>query len=169
LLVPSATALGIREVRRLEREKFFRPEVSHTFHGRDVFAPVAAHLAAGVPPHELGARVEELQPLLLPAARYEAEGILGEVVYVDRFGNLVTNIRAEDLSGFPVQGLSVSIGPVSLRAPVSSYSSVEPGQPLAIVGSWGQLEIAVCNGDAAQHFGAGVGTAVRVVKGLKGS
>lgn len=169
LLYPSATVLGIREVRRLEREKFFRSEVSQTFHGRDIFAPVAAHLAAGVPPHEVGERVDRLQPLDIPAPRREATGVSGEVIYVDRFGNLVTNIRAEDLSTFPVQDLSVSISQVSLPAPVSSYAAVEPGQPLAIVGSWGHLEVAVRNGDAARHFSAGVGTAVRVARGSKGS
>jgi hypothetical protein len=165
LLYPSAMALGVREVRRLEREKFFRPEISGTFHGRDVFAPVAAHLAAGVPPRELGGRVDELQSLLLPVARREPGEILGEIVYVDHFGNLITNIRAGDLSAFPVQGLSISIGPVSLSGPVSSYSAVESGEPLAIVDSWGQLEVAVRNGNAAQHFSAGVGTVVRVSKG----
>jgi len=165
LLYPSATALGIREVRRLENEKLFRPEVSQTFHGRDVFAPVAAHLAAGVPAGELGARVDGLQPLHVPAARRDATGVSGEVIYVDHFGNLITNIRADHLSTFPAQNLSVSIGQVSLPAPVSSYSAVDPGQPLVIISSWGHLEVAVRNGDAARHFSAGAGTVVRVAKG----
>jgi S-adenosylmethionine hydrolase len=162
LLYPSATALGIREVRRLERQEFFRPEVSHTFHGRDIFAPVAAHLAAGVPAQELGERVDELQPLTLPVARHEDRGLIGEVIYVDHFGNLVTNLGAADVATFPVQGLSVTIGEVSLPAPVPSYAAVKPGQPLAIVGSWGQIEVAVRNGNAAQYLSAGVGTVVRV-------
>jgi hypothetical protein len=165
LLYPSAMALGVREVRRLERERFFRPQVSHTFHGRDIFAPAAGHVAAGVPPHELGGRVDDLQPLHLPAARCEQAEILGEVIYVDHFGNLITNIRADDLATFPVQGLSVSIGQVFLSAPVSSYSAVAPGEPLAILDSWGQLEVAVRNGNAAQQLSAGVGTVVRVAKG----
>lgn len=165
LLHPAATALGIREIRRLANEKFFLPEVSNTFHGRDVFAPVAAHLAAGIAPRELGERVDELQPLHLPVARREPAEIVGEVIYVDHFGNLVTNIRGADLSAFPARELSVSIGAVSLPASVSSYSAVEPGEPLAIVGSWGQLEVAVRNGSAAEHFSAGVGTVVRLSKG----
>lgn len=162
LLYPSATALGIREVRRLENQAFFRPEVSRTFHGRDIFAPVAAHLAAGVAADELGERVDELQPLILPVARREDAQIIGEVVYVDHFGNLVTNIAAADLAAFPTQALSISIDQVSLPPPVSSYAAVDPGTPLAIAGSWGQLEVAVRNGNAAQYFSAGVGTVVRV-------
>lgn len=165
LLYPAAAALGTREVRRLADERFFRPQVSNTFHGRDVFAPVAGHLAAGVPASELGEPVDRLQPLRLPVAQRERDQVLGEVLYVDHFGNLVTNIRAADLSDFPAQGLSVTIGKVSLSALVSSYSAVEPGEPLAIVGSWGQLEVAVRNGSAAQYFSAEVGTAVRASKG----
>ena len=100
LLAPAAAALGVRAVRRLTREEFFHRPVSDTFHGRDVFAPVAAHLAAGTPPESFGPELTGLQPLDLPAPRIEPGAVHGEVVYVDRFGNLITNIPAAALTSF---------------------------------------------------------------------
>ncbi len=162
LLTPSAAVLGVREVRRLEQSEFFRHPVSQTFHGRDVFAPVAAHLAAGVSPDRLGPIAPALQPLCLPEPRRECGAIHGEVLYVDRFGNLITNVPAAQLAAYPPSAVCVSIAGVSIAAIASSYAAVPRGAPLAVIGSAGLLEIAVRDGNAAEELGAGVGTPITV-------
>ena len=98
LLAPAAAALGVRAVHRLERDAYFRRPVSDTFHGRDIFAPVAAHLVAGTPPETFGPAIAALQRLDLPEPRVEPGAVHGEVVHVDRFGNLITNIAATALA-----------------------------------------------------------------------
>jgi S-adenosylmethionine hydrolase len=162
LLAPAAAALGAPVVRRLAREEFFRRPVSHTFHGRDVFAPVAAHLAAGTPPDALGPELPGLQPLALPEPRVEPTAVHGEVIYVDRFGNLVTNIDAAALHAFRPQNLSVRIAATMVSPLVSSYAAVAPGAPLVLIGSWGTLEVAVRDGNAAAALRAGIATLVTV-------
>lgn len=127
--------------------------VSSTFHGRDVFAPAAAHLAAGVPLPAFGPRIDDPVRLLPPEPARQADGtMVGEIVYVDHFGNLITNIEA------PPQGA------VRFRQQVlavrSTYGSAGEGELLALVGSEGQVEIAVRNGSAAQQLGARAGETV---------
>ena len=163
LLTPTADALGLRAVYRLEREAFFRQPVSHTFHGRDVFAPVAAHLAAGTSPAAFGSQRSDLQPLDLPAPRVEGGAVQGEVVYVDHFGNLITNISAASVHAFRPHRLSVRIEHAMISPLASSYAAAAPGVPLALIGSWGMLEVAVRDGSAAQHLRAGIATRVTVV------
>jgi hypothetical protein len=160
LLHPAAVALGLREVHRLEREELFRHPVSQTFHGRDVFAPVAAHLASGVSPRQVGTALDALRPLAIPEPEPSPAGVEGEVLYVDRFGNLITNIGMKELHAFPADAVSVTIAEVSIARLVPSYASVPHGAPLLIVSSWGLLEIAVREGNAAERFGAAAGTRV---------
>jgi S-adenosylmethionine hydrolase len=162
LLAPAAAALGAYRVRRLARDELFRHPVSHTFHGRDVFAPVAAHLAAGTPPDALGPELAALQALALPEPRIEAGAVHGEVIYVDRFGNLVTNIPAAALASFRLPHLSVRIGETMISSLASSYAAAQPGTPLAVIGSWGTLEVAVRDGSAAEELRAGIAARVTV-------
>jgi hypothetical protein len=103
-----------------------------------------------------------MQRLDLPPLVQEAAGLRGEVLWVDRFGNLITNVTQEALAGFPPQDVSISIRGVRLRGIATAYSAVLTGEPVALVNSWGQLEIAVRDGSAAAVFTAGVGEAVRV-------
>lgn len=163
LLAPAAAALGARAVHRLARDEFFRRPVSQTFHGRDVFAPVAAHLAAGTPPDAFGPELPELQPLDLPEPRVEAGAVHGEVVYVDRFGNLITNIPAAALASFRAQSLSVRIADMALSPLAPTYAALAPGAPVALIGSWRTLEVAVRDGSAADQLRAGIGACVTVV------
>jgi S-adenosyl-L-methionine hydrolase (adenosine-forming) len=163
VLALAATALGRRTIRAIENEQFFRHPVSQTFHGRDVFAPVAAHLARGVEPPRIGPVIGSMVELSVPAVRRTDSGLAGEVVYVDHFGNLVTNIDAAALARFPAPSVSVTINGEWVAGPVTAYAAVPEGSPLAIVGSWGMMEIAVCNGSAARRFAAGPGTPVTVV------
>ena len=170
VLAPAALALGIKrahtiDVERLTAVKILRQPVSATFHGRDVFAPVAAHLSAGLPVQSLGPATGGIEELALPACRTSAGKIAGEVIHVDRFGNLVTNIAAGDLrqlNGFSPAHLSVSIAAMRIRGLVPAYAAVAEGGVLAIIDSWGQLEIAVRGGSAAQRLAADRGSPVQV-------
>ncbi len=134
---------------------------STTFHGRDVFAPAAAHLSAGVPPEKLGPTVESFEGLDVPAPqRRDGAGIAGEVIYIDGFGNLTTNIRRKDLAAFDPAGLSVRIGDHAIRGLSPNYASAGAGHYLALINSWGHLEISRCDGNARSGLGAHVGTPV---------
>ncbi len=134
---------------------------STTFHGRDIFAPAAAHVSAGVPPEKLGETVNGFEALNIPVPETLGGGrIDGEVIYVDGFGNLTTNIRAEDLEGFDPEGVVVRIGDREIRGISANYASAGTGNYLALVNSWGLLEISRCNGSAQAGLGAGTGTRV---------
>jgi S-adenosylmethionine hydrolase len=138
--------------------RYFLPRVSRTFHGRDIFAPVAAHLAGGLPAHLLGPRL--VAPALLPpsAPRPLADGsLLCHVAYVDRFGNLVTDALAADL---PAGDLVVEAAGRTIHGLSPSY---EAGDGLlALVDSWDHLEIALRGGSAAEALRLGQGDAVVV-------
>ena len=146
---------------RLTNSEFWLHPVSSTFHGRDVFAPVAGHLSLGVPVDQLGEAVQSLAWLPSPRPAWDGGGIVGRVVHVDRFGNLVTDIPASQL---PQQGqVTIEVGGRQIQGLSRSYS--EGGTLLAIIGSVDTLEVSVRNGSAAGQLGAKVGDAVRVSDG----
>jgi hypothetical protein len=166
LLAPSAALLGVRAVRRVENAALCRQPVSDTFHGRDVFAPVAAHLAAGVAFDTLGPELAALQPLDLPEPTAGDGTIDGAVVHVDHFGNLITNIPAAAVrTAFRARSLSVTIAGMTIASLARAYADAAPGDPVALIGSWDLLEIAVRDGNAAARLGAAPGTPVRVNAG----
>jgi len=139
------------------------PEVSRTFHARDLFAPAAAHLALGVLLEDFGEPAGD--PVRLPWPRPVREGdeLAGEVVYADRFGNLLTNLRETDLAPLLGQGaVEVWVAGRTIQGLSTFYGERAPGEPGALIGSAGRLEIFVCRGDAARALGAGPGAAVRV-------
>jgi len=141
----------------VEDERFFLKPVSRTFQGRDIFAAVAAHLCAGVDPAELGPPLARVQALRLPRPVKTAGGTLrGEVIYIDHFGNLITNISDSILqTAFrgPRDRVEVSVKAHSIRGVSASYSEVEKGRLLALVGSSGYLEVAANEGSAAEMLG----------------
>jgi S-adenosyl-L-methionine hydrolase (adenosine-forming) len=143
-----------RAVELTERE-YWRATLSLTFHGRDVFAPVAAHLAAGVPLGALGRPVDRVQALALPPPERDGDGWRGQVVYVDRFGNLVTNISERELE---LARWRVSVAGREIAGLSPSYTAMQDLG--AIFGSAGYLEIAAPNDSAAALLGARVGTTV---------
>lgn len=136
---------------------------SSTFHGRDVFAPAAAGLAGGTPLDRLGAPVTDPVRLGVPEPRREGAAIVGQVVYVDRFGSLVTNIPGERVDP---RG-TVRVGPhdLALRA---TFGDAPVGEPLALIGSGGVLEIAVRDGRADAVLGLSRGAAVRAAAKKRG-
>jgi S-adenosyl-L-methionine hydrolase (adenosine-forming) len=138
-------------------------EVSRTFHGRDVFAPAAAYLAAGVPLERLGPALTDPVRRPRPRCHLEDGALVGEVLDVDRFGNLITSIPATRLAEIPGAGaVTLELAGRRLRGPVSAYAEVGDGEPAFIVGSTGRLEIFVRAGSARDEIGAGRGAIVRV-------
>ncbi len=135
-------------------------QVSSTFHGRDIFAPVAAHLASGVPLYCLGEPIDpnHITQLPIPEAIALGEGMVGCIQYIDSFGNLITNIPAAVVVR---QAWSVRIGEILI--PVrQTYSEVDRGEAVALIGSHGWVEIAVNQGNAQSQFQMEVGTQVSV-------
>jgi S-adenosylmethionine hydrolase len=159
LSLAAAAATPVR-VYHLKEGRFFPSPRSATFHGRDVFAPVAAALATGTRPHELGPEIADAHHLEVPEARREAGTIRGQVIYIDHFGNLITNVPQSLLANFPAEPASISIRGVRVAGISPSYAAVPPGQPVAVVNSWNHLEIAVRDGSAATVLGARVGDEV---------
>lgn len=143
----------------LDQPAYWLSTVSRTFHGRDVFAPIAAHLAAGVPPERLGRRIYDPVSLPLSAPRRHADGhISGEVIHVDRFGNLISNIPA----GWITPGawscrIADQVAPL-----VGSYAEVPEGALAGLVGSAGAVEVAVRNGNAARRLNVEIGEKVEL-------
>ena len=146
-------------VRHIVAQECSRLPVSRSFHGRDIFAPVAGNLATGIPPDRFGPLIADPLRLDLPKVRRQGCTVHGEVVWVDRFGNCVTNISAADVDA--VVGRIASRG--DLRIPVvDHFGSVGPGRSGALIGSTGHLELFVNQGDFARIQQARVGDAVVV-------
>ena len=146
----------------LTRPRYMREPVSVTFHGRDIFAPAAAHLSLGVALEALGPAVREVQALPPFRARRLPDGALeGRVLHVDRFGNLVTDVRAEDL---PAGRVEVSIGGQRIEGLARTYD--EGPELKALIGSSGYLEVAHRGGSAAYGLGVDVGAGVLVTEGV---
>jgi S-adenosylmethionine hydrolase len=149
----------------LEAPAFRLPAVSRTFHGRDLFAPAAAHLSLGLPLERLGPPLNDPVRLTWPEPRWEGGALVGEVLHVDRFGNLVTSLRGTALAELgPEEGWAVEIEGRSLGPPVRSFSEGPSGASAAILGSSGRLEIFVRRGSARALLGAERGALVRVRK-----
>jgi len=149
-----------------EDRRFFLSRVSSTFHGRDVLAPLAAHLALGVRPDRFGRSAERIELLDIPfRAVRSGEGFAGHVLHVDRFGTLVTNVQASQLDETPGRAGAwhVSVDGVDLGALKATFADVPKGEPVAFVGGGGFVEIAVNQGRAVDRFGRNPPVDVRPV------
>ena len=165
LLSMAAERDGIRRVRELRKGDYMRRPVSRTFHGRDVFGPVAAHLTLGLDPSELGPATRDLEMIRVPEPEAGPGEIRGEVLHVDAYGNLLTNIGEGLLREHLGSGaLAVLVGGRLVRGPFGSYASMEEGEPGALVGSLGVLEVACREASAAETLGVGPGEKVMVRK-----
>ena len=167
ILIPAASRMGIKEVRAIENRELFRKEVSSTFHGRDVFAPVAAHLLSGTKVREVGPAVKDCGDLDFGAPRKRGAGLEGRVIAADRFGNVITNLTQKDAEGPPDLGkrLSVTLGGYEMTAPfVGTYADVARGDYLVTISSSGFVEVARRDGDAAASLNVSPGMAVTVRK-----
>jgi S-adenosylmethionine hydrolase len=156
----------VNEVREITASRYFRHPVSRTFHGRDIFAPVAAHVANGVAPAEFGAPIEDYLRLgFASPARIGEKTWTGTILKVDRFGNLITNFDSEtwqrlDTDDAPFE---MGVGGQLVSRMASNYADEMPGGELFVIGgSAGLLEISVNQGSAAQRAGARSGDPVEV-------
>jgi S-adenosylmethionine hydrolase len=155
---------GVARVVELCERKFARPTISRTFEGRDRFAPAAGWLARGTDLRAFGPLVLDPLTLDLPRATATAAGLEGEVVRVDRFGNLITNIDQDALARFAADDIEVQIQDRHIARIVQTYGDVAAGDLCALVGSSGHLEIAQNSGNAADALRAGRGAVVRIVR-----
>jgi S-adenosyl-L-methionine hydrolase (adenosine-forming) len=146
----------------LDNSRYWRRPVSSTFHGRDLFAPVAAHLATGIPPDAFGSPWAP-QLASWSAVQHHAKALRGEILYIDRFGNVITNLdQAAVNEAAPAEYLIVRVAGRSLQGLSTTYGTKPPGNLLALIGSHGFLEIAVNQGSASALLGCRVGEAVLV-------
>ena len=150
-------------IHSLDHSKYFLPRVGRTFHGRDVFAPVAAHLAKGLPIAKLGWKQASFVRLPWPEPRVQRSKIRGEVLHLDKFGNAISNIDASAVSALSVNaGIEVRLGRKRIGGLSPCFASVPQGQPVAVIGSSGFLEIAVNGGNAARLLKISIGNPVHV-------
>jgi S-adenosylmethionine hydrolase len=162
----AAAEAGILRIVRLASPRYRLPSVSSTFHGRDIFAPAAAWLWRGTRLDALGPRLCEMQRYSVPAPAIGPRRVRGEIVYVDGFGNLVSNITRDCVArlsaSFPAKSLSVRIGTSAAMPILNAYGDARLHAPLATFGSFDLLEIAVRDASAAARFRAGAGSPVVV-------
>ena len=142
----------------LTNQRYWRHPVSATFHGRDIFAPVAAHLSAGVPVDDLGEEVWTLVRLAVEEPQWRGDMLAGRVVHIDRFGNVITNIPKALTKGDHL--LTIELGGRTLQGLATTYGA---GVGLvALIGSSGTMEVAVRDGSAAELLGVKAGDEVQV-------
>jgi S-adenosyl-L-methionine hydrolase (adenosine-forming) len=153
---------------KVENRRFFLENVSRTFHGRDIFAPVAAHLSMGGDINELGPCIVPSALVYLPIPKpvsSKTGELIGTVIDIDRFGNLITNIDESIIQAFCAKSgseVTVGIGKNQICGLQGFYDGVSPGAMLAIIGSRGTLEIAINCGSAKDYFSAAIGDEVTV-------
>ena len=150
-------------VAHANRPAYWLPEVSDIFHGRDVFAPVAAHWAAGASLDDLGDIIDDPVQLPLPRPQHTAQGLSGEVTLMfQHFGNIITNIHRDDLSDW--SQVAVRLGGVEINGVVRTFGEREPGTLIALFGSSGHLMISVVNGRATDLLQIAIGDRVEVIR-----
>lgn len=162
-LLECALALPDRQVYLVGESPYLPKAASHTFHGRDVFSPLAAQLRAGVAPGTLGVPWAEPTRLEQAVVKEEGSALVGVVLAIDAFGNLITNIEGARLAGLDDGRCTISLmkGP-AIQGLSRTYIDVPEGAPLALVGSTGRLEISCRGGSAQAHFQASLGDWIRV-------
>jgi len=169
LLSIAAAEAVIRRVIELDPRLYQPKTISSTFHGRDVFAPAAAILWKGRSLASLGRPLDakKIETIRIPEPEAGARSITGQVIYIDGYGNLVTNIQRADLAAlaarFPGHGPLVKIARGATIELLDTYADAPTGMPLAAIGSFELMEIAVRDGSAAARFSIGLGAIIRVV------
>jgi S-adenosyl-L-methionine hydrolase (adenosine-forming) len=143
----------------ITKSEYWRKPVSNTFHGRDIFAPIAARLSLGMPAYSLGERVDTITTFAIPQPTSQENGIGGQILHSDNFGNLITNIK-KDILPESVNSIKIIVSNHQIQGIVNNYSE---GQDLmALIGSSGYLEISRKNGNASGFLNAQIGDEVRV-------
>ncbi|MTI88553.1 MAG: SAM-dependent chlorinase/fluorinase [Balneolaceae bacterium] len=152
------------EAYKLNKKEFWREHPSNTFHGRDVFAPVAAHLGNGTPIGQLGDPVDDLVTYHWAVPLADKDGLQGWIVHIDRFGNLVTNIPDDLVKDTIDSGeVKIYVGNTMLAKFVNTFGEVEEGEPAAYIGSSGMLEIGINKGNASKMLSVDKGAQISIV------
>ena len=150
-------------IRSIENKRLFRAPVSATFHGRDIFGPVAAHLSRGLSFEKLGPALESMAQCTLPRVRRASDAVWGSIAVIDRFGNAISTISSLHFSrGKQPRFVSVKKKMIPV---VSHFCAVAEGEPLGVIGSAGFIEIAINGGNAARTLKLKRGDAVKVIGG----
>ncbi|MBP8856607.1 MAG: SAM-dependent chlorinase/fluorinase [Anaerolineaceae bacterium] len=147
---------------QLDQPEYWLKDISHVFHGRDIFSPVAAHLACGVPIDKVGTPIFDPVRFSLPEAVISPEGIQGQVMLLDNYGNMYTNIPLAALSQYDPTSLKIKVAGQLIQGLLPSFGFGVPGQLVAVHGTYGTLTVAQVNGNAAALLSAGVDTPVEV-------
>jgi S-adenosylmethionine hydrolase len=150
----------IDEIISISNRKYLLTETSHTFHARDIFAPVAAYLSLGVDIREFGAPALECSRIFIPQTETSQKGIVGEIIHIDNFGNLITNIEAKSVQKRKIKSIEIKHKRINQIA--RSYSDIPQGKIGAVIGSSGFLEIAANQGNAADCLKTEISTQVKV-------
>jgi len=151
------------KVRLISQSRYFRHPVSQTFHGRDIFSPAAAHVASGVAPARIGPLIKDyLRPASLATQRTGKHTWVGQILKIDRFGNVVTSFHIDEFPGLEQRDFSLMAGAFELSVMVRHYAEAVPGDLVVIAGSGGYLEISMNQGSAASRVACDVGAAVEL-------
>jgi len=154
------------KARLISAERYFRQPVSRTFHGRDIFAPVAAHLAAGVPAARMGKLIHDhLKSSSWKPQRTGKRTWTGQVLHIDRFGNIVTNFESADFPDLEMRNFALHMGPREVNVLARTYAECGPGELFAIAGSSGYLEVSLNQASAAQAVGCETGAPAELTIG----
>jgi S-adenosylmethionine hydrolase len=161
--VQAGSTKPVSKMMHLNKPEYWLPHVSHTFHGRDIFAPCAAHLSLGLPLEALGEPIKDWQWKTVGGRAVRVQdSVFGHVIHIDHFGNLVTDIQIELVHGMDPSRMVFSVRGHQILGLKQTFSDVASGQTLALVGSAGNIEIAVRDGNAARDLGVHVGEEVVV-------
>lgn len=151
------------KVRAITADRYFLKPVSRTFHGRDIFAPCAAHLAAGVAPARFGKLIQDyLKPASERPSRISKRAWTGTILHIDRFGNLITNLEVSEFHEVSERPFELAVGLTHVRRFAPTYAECAPGEIFVLAGSAGYLEVAANQGSAARMLGCGVGAPVEL-------
>ncbi len=151
------------KIRLIANDRYFRKPVSRTFHGRDIFAPVAAHVCAGVPPARMGKLIADyLRPAFEKPQRTGKRTWNGRILKIDRFGNIITNLHVDDFPDLERRDFVMTIGPREISVLARNYAEAGQGELFVIVGSSGYLEVSVSQGSAARQIGCETGAAAEL-------
>lgn len=166
ILALAARRQGVKSVHEITNRKFMLPSISRTFQGIDLFAPAAAHLANGTPPAKFGPRIHKIVDPQFAEIVKKKDSLVGEVIHVDGFGNIITNIGKTDLEPLDIKNMvEVRLGTTKLKLKFcKAYAEVGTGSPLAIVGSHDFLEIALNRGNVAKRFEIKIGDTVTLCR-----
>lgn len=164
LLILAAKSQGIKHAYQLTNQQFMLPNVSCTFHGRDIYAPAAAYLEKGVKPAEFGLEIFDLVEPEFAKVKTKNNALIGQVLYIDSFGNIITNIGRKELSQSGIkEAIELKLKHQQLKMNIGkTYADTKPREALLLIGSHGFLELALNQGSATKEFKAKTGDRVEV-------